>query len=174
MRINGNLTNSNVAIYHTTESSSTSTGALLVSGGVGVAKNLNVGGKITSAGAPTASTDVVRLADIGGAVLSGGYLTGEWTWYGSAGGTLNIYYQVQGNLWTVCQKSSATYTPSATVSALTFNQLLPSGYRPTGGVSECIACTVGSTMYTPCILIIGTDGLIYVIKQSTDSFTSGT
>lgn len=86
-----------------------------------MAKNLNVGGKITSAGAPTASTDVVRLTDIGGAVLSGGSLTGNWSGGGATSGSLNIYYQVQGNFCTVGQNTAAYCTPASTASELIFN-----------------------------------------------------
>lgn len=130
MRIDGHL-GGNVDIYHTTESSSTSTGALVVSGGVGVAKNLNVGGKANVATAPTASNDVVRLTDIGGAVFSNTSVSGQWG-QGSSGSSATVYCQKVGHMVTVSQKSLASsYTIQTTSDYLRLWQGdLPSTYRP--------------------------------------------
>lgn len=174
MRVNGNLTSSNVAIYHTTESSSTSTGALTVNGGVGVAKNLNVGGKITASVAPSNPNDCVRLSDIGGAVISSGYLAGSWG-QGGSGSNVNIHYQVQGNMWTICQKATAAiYTIQTTDSYLQYYYPLPSGYRPLNGAMSYIVCGINNSFYEPCVLSINNVGDMTIMRQSGGTFAAGT
>jgi hypothetical protein len=74
--INANTADINTTGYFkttdTTSSTSTTTGALVVSGGVGIAKGINAGGKITTADTLQARISVVDSAKIGssGSVIS--------------------------------------------------------------------------------------------------------
>lgn len=69
MRINGNLTNSNVVVYHTTQSTSSGTGALVVNGGLGLGGNLYVG---TGGVARIQNTTDSSTLSTGALVVSGG------------------------------------------------------------------------------------------------------
>ena len=98
-----------VSFTNETQSESTTTGALVISGGVGLAKNLNVGGNISIAGFSTfslpvdinSSVDIEQTLRVGSGVTFGGDLRVEQNFYvgGSSefigivtfrGGTINI------------------------------------------------------------------------------------
>ncbi len=63
-------------IAATTESTNTTTGALQVSGGVGIAKSLNVGGNVTVGGTLTYE-DVQRIDSVGIVTAGGGLYVGR-------------------------------------------------------------------------------------------------
>ena len=98
-----------VSFTNETQSESTTTGALVISGGVGLAKNLNVGGNISIAGFSTfslpvdinSSVDIEQTLRVGSGVTFGSDLRVEQNFYvgGSSefigivtfrGGTINI------------------------------------------------------------------------------------
>lgn len=176
MRINGNLTNSGgVTIYHTAASSSSSTGALVVNGGIGAAGALYVGGKANVATAPSASNDVVRLVDIGGAVFSSTTASGQWG-QGGSGSAATVYCQKVGHAVTVSQKSlAASYTIQTTSDYLRLYQGdLPAIYRPDDtGFQFFIVASVGGS-YTACMLEIEVTGEIRVYTQTRGLFSAGT
>ena len=68
---------------NTTESTSSTTGALIVSGGVGIAKSLNVGGNLSVAGTITYD-DVTNVDSVGIVTARGGFEIGE----AGVGGTI--------------------------------------------------------------------------------------
>ena len=73
-----------------TESTSTSTGALIVDGGVGVVKNVNVGGNISGSYTSTGSFGTLRVVDPAGININSiGTVSGSFTSTGSFG-TLRI------------------------------------------------------------------------------------
>ena len=57
-QINLNITGADVRINITTQSNSKDTGALIVEGGVGIEKNLNVGGNLNIVGIVTFSDHI--------------------------------------------------------------------------------------------------------------------
>ena len=61
---------------NTTQSTSSTTGALIVSGGVGIAKSLNVGGNLSVAGTITYD-DVTNVDSVGVVTARGGFEIGE-------------------------------------------------------------------------------------------------
>ena len=63
---------SGINISDTTQSSSTTTGALKVAGGVGVVKNLQVGGSITGVGSMVVSSNATFTASGGYSVIANG------------------------------------------------------------------------------------------------------
>ncbi len=67
---------SGINISDTTQSSSTTTGALKVAGGVGVVKNLQVGGSITGVGSMVVSSNATFTASGGYSVIANGSSTG--------------------------------------------------------------------------------------------------
>jgi len=68
---------------NTAESTSSTTGALIVSGGVGIAKSLNVGGNLSVAGTITYD-DVTNVDSVGIVTARGGFEIGE----AGVGGTI--------------------------------------------------------------------------------------
>ena len=68
---------------NTTQSTSSTTGALIVSGGVGIAKSLNVGGNLSVAGTITYD-DVTNVDSVGIVTARGGFEIGE----AGVGGTI--------------------------------------------------------------------------------------
>ena len=68
---------------NTTQSTSSTTGALIVSGGVGIAKSLNVGGNLSVAGTIT-QDDVTNVDSTGIVTARGGFEIGE----AGVGGTI--------------------------------------------------------------------------------------
>ena len=68
---------------NTTQSTSSTTGALIVSGGVGIAKSLNVGGNLSVAGTITYD-DVTNVDSVGIVTARGGFEIGE----SGVGGTI--------------------------------------------------------------------------------------
>ena len=68
---------------NTTQSTSTTTGALIVSGGVGIAKSLNVGGNLSVAGTITYD-DVTNVDSVGIVTARGGFEIGA----SGVGGTI--------------------------------------------------------------------------------------
>ena len=75
--LTGNVTSDGpITINSLTESTSSTTGALIVSGGVGIAKSLNVGGNVTVGGTLTYE-DVQRIDSIGIVTAGGGLYVGR-------------------------------------------------------------------------------------------------
>ena len=75
---------------NTTESTSSTTGALIVSGGVGIAKSLNVGGNLSVAGTITYD-DVTNVDSVGIVTARGGFEIGE----AGVGGTITATGQAE-------------------------------------------------------------------------------
>ena len=75
---------------NTTQSTSSTTGALIVSGGVGIAKSLNVGGNLSVAGTITYD-DVTNVDSVGIVTARGGFEIGE----AGVGGTITATGQAQ-------------------------------------------------------------------------------
>ena len=75
---------------NTTQSTSSTTGALIVSGGVGIAKSLNVGGNLSVAGTITYD-DVTNVDSTGIVTARGGFEIGE----AGVGGTITATGQAQ-------------------------------------------------------------------------------
>ena len=75
---------------NTAESTSSTTGALIVSGGVGIAKSLNVGGNLSVAGTITYD-DVTNVDSTGIVTARGGFEIGE----AGVGGTITATGQAQ-------------------------------------------------------------------------------
>ena len=75
---------------NTTQSTSSTTGALIVSGGVGIAKSLNVGGNLSVAGTITYD-DVTNVDSVGIVTARGGFEIGE----AGVGGTIAATGQAQ-------------------------------------------------------------------------------
>ena len=75
---------------NTTQSTSTTTGALIVSGGVGIAKSLNVGGNLSVAGTITYD-DVTNVDSVGIVTARGGFEIGA----SGVGGTITATGQAQ-------------------------------------------------------------------------------
>ena len=73
-----------------TQSTSSTTGALIVSGGVGIAKSLNVGGNLSVAGTITYD-DVTNVDSVGIVTARGGFEIGE----AGVGGTITATGQAQ-------------------------------------------------------------------------------
>lgn len=87
--VSGNLSISgNTSIRSTTDSSSTSTGAFVVAGGMGIAKDLYVGGNIRqdTVSGKTLFTRDIKITDISGAAPISGEAAGE-------------EYYIYGNTW---------------------------------------------------------------------------
>lgn len=81
MRIEGDKSTKGVTVLHTTESSSSSTGALVVSGGVGVAKNAYIGGGLHLGGGtatiPAKTDSGIWLEGVGSGAISGRIYIGD-------------------------------------------------------------------------------------------------
>ena len=75
---------------NTTQSTSSTTGALIVSGGVGIAKSLNVGGNLSVAGTITYD-DVTNVDSVGIVTARGGFEIGE----AGVGGTITATGQAE-------------------------------------------------------------------------------
>ena len=75
---------------NTTQSTSSTTGALIISGGVGIAKSLNVGGNLSVAGTITYD-DVTNVDSVGIVTARGGFEIGE----AGVGGTITATGQAQ-------------------------------------------------------------------------------
>ena len=75
---------------NTTQSTSSTTGALIISGGVGIAKSLNVGGNLSVAGTITYD-DVTNVDSTGIVTARGGFEIGE----AGVGGTITATGQAQ-------------------------------------------------------------------------------
>ena len=75
---------------NTTQSTSSTTGALIVSGGVGIAKSLNVGGNLSVAGTITYD-DVTNVDSVGVVTARGGFEIGE----AGVGGTITATGQAE-------------------------------------------------------------------------------
>ena len=75
---------------NTTQSTSSTTGALIVSGGVGIAKSLNVGGNLSVAGTITYD-DVTNVDSTGIVTARGGFEIGE----AGVGGTITATGQAE-------------------------------------------------------------------------------
>ena len=75
---------------NTTQSTSSTTGALIISGGVGIAKSLNVGGNLSVGGTITYD-DVTNIDSVGIVTARGGFEIGE----AGVGGTITATGQAQ-------------------------------------------------------------------------------
>ena len=75
---------------NTTQSTSSTTGALIISGGVGIAKSLNVGGNLSVGGTITYD-DVTNVDSVGIVTARGGFEIGE----AGVGGTITATGQAQ-------------------------------------------------------------------------------
>ena len=149
MRTDDNTsTNGNLAITNTTESSSTTTGALKVSGGVGIVKNLYVGGSISATSVTgnlttanqSAITTVGTLGSLNvtGAIAAGGALSGTTlslsggiTLSGAVSGVSTLTASsVAGTLTTPAQ---ANITSVGTLSSLNVTSGITAGGAISGG-----------------------------------------
>jgi len=93
MRIDGNLgIAQGVKIYHTTETTSSSTGALVVTGGVGIAKDMVIGGTITIQDTTISSSNLT-----GSLIVSGGIGCGDKIQFPSADVKKRVVFHDSGN-----------------------------------------------------------------------------
>jgi len=148
-------TSNQIVVSDTTDSSSTPTGALTVAGGVGVAKNLSVGGSLGVASGVTFTNSTDSSSTTTGAlVVSGGVGVAKKLW---VGGTINAI----GGL----TASGATFTGLITLAGATSSAVISCATTPTQGQhlankdyvddlqrigSTIVVNGVGSTLqYTP-------------------------
>lgn len=164
-----------VNILNTAESISTSTGVLLVSGGVGIAKSLNVGSTMSTIGninvGTSGGTSGIQFNQ-GGSYLStyseltlNGDRSIQNFSLGSGTAAVSIYLVRVGNLVTatfyqptIASAANAACT-SITTGGIGSVSTIPVGFRPTRGVDASITVTNNSTP-TDGRLIITSAGLI--------------
>jgi hypothetical protein len=133
-------------ILDATVSTSTDSGALVVSGGVGVAKDLYVGGTINNGSSSTSVN-----------------FTGPVT----LNNTLTIYKI--GNLVTISFPETTNTSTSSTY--FTGSTVIPSGYRPNKTIRRIIFVTDNNTEIVGSCTI-DTSGNVYVYCGSADNFTN--
>ena len=97
---------------NTTQSTSSTTGALIISGGVGIAKSLNVGGNLSVGGTITYD-DVTNIDSVGIVTARGGFEIGA----SGVGGTITATGQAE--FAGVVTASSATFTNNVNISGIT-------------------------------------------------------
>lgn len=160
--ISANQSFQQLAILGTSQSSSTSTGSLTCAGGVGIAKDLHVGGTIYGTVSGTVTQDHL---DLSGTADSTGTASGTLTVAGGAGITKKLY--VGGNV-----------EAGANISAVSVSILGTTGASSTttgalviaGGVSLAEDIYVGSNIYCS-----GSMGSVYAnIAGTTESTSSST
>jgi hypothetical protein len=116
-------TSNQIVVSDITDSSSTPTGALTVAGGVGVAKNLSVGGSLGVASGVTFTNSTNSSSTTTGAlVVSGGVGVAKNLW---VGGTINAI----GGL----TASGATFTGLITLAGATSSAIISCATAPTQG-----------------------------------------
>jgi enhancing lycopene biosynthesis protein 2 len=126
------VTDSNISINSTTQSTSASTGALIVSGGAGIASNVNVGGNLNvtnntvlSSNLTVSGTTQSSSATTGALIVSGGVGIAKNTYIG---GNLSVAGQVLYNVDSITSTSivstNATTLWSDTLNA-SIKHLLP-------------------------------------------------
>ena len=121
-----------VSVPGTTSSSSTSTGALVVGGGIGAAGNIYSGGNVVMSGACTVSSSTASSSTSSGALVVGGGI--------GAGG--NIY-----NGGNIVSSGNGSFTGTMTVSSSTASSSYTSGaLTVAGGVGINGALYVNSTI----------------------------
>lgn len=141
-----------VTIFHTAVSHDTSTGALVVNGGVGIAKNLYIGGAVNP---PTVSFAI----DLTGAISGSGILTGYFTQYGKI-----IFMKID------------SYTQTATsnnpINAVSGS--MPIAFRPSMTVVYCSTTVINNSLMTHGTLKIYHDGSLIFYVDNNSNFTNGT
>lgn len=159
----------------TTESTSTTSGSVVMAGGLGVAKRITAK-NVTCTSAPTTATDIVRLGDLEvQTALSG-------TWGGILGTTIQtqgMELNKHGNM--VFLSTTAAADPTATTSAagaVTFSASIPAGYRPSTAIWRSVV-NAYDTGESDCWLRVGTDGALSMYLTgganigSTKTFVAG-
>jgi len=91
----------------TDESTSTTTGAVKISGGLGVAKNINSGGNLTATGSATIGGDT---SFTGGVFKTQDYIGGSGSWNTITGSNINTYFTVTNDTNNPWIAPAATYT----------------------------------------------------------------
>ena len=146
-----------------TESTSTSTGALIVDGGVGVVKNVNVGGNISGSYTSTGSFGTLRVVDPAGINIDSiGTVSGSFTSTGSFGrlevvGNSNL----TGNL-TIGSDLDAPSTATAS-----FGQIESTTHIATTVESTTFACF---TLISGSATSTGSFGRVVVDNGTTNGF----
>ena len=146
-----------------TESTSTSTGALIVDGGVGVVKNVNVGGNISGSYTSTGSFGTLRVVDPAGININSiGTVSGSFTSTGSFGrlevvGNSNL----TGNL-TIGSDLDAPSTATAS-----FGQIESTTHIATTVESTTFACF---TLISGSATSTGSFGRVVVDNGTTNGF----
>jgi len=117
---------------NTTQSTSSTTGALIISGGVGIAKSLNVGGNLSVGGTITYD-DVTNIDSVGIVTARGGFEIGA----SGVGGTITSIGNAEfaGILTASSFSGNATGltgTPDVTVNNVTAGVITATSYRGDG------------------------------------------
>ena len=105
----------NVPVTSTTESTSTDTGALRISGGVGIAKNLFVGGTLilttvlVNSTTESISTDTGALRILGGVGIGKNLVVGGTLFFPNVSSKKIEYVGVNSNIYTEVQDGGATF-----------------------------------------------------------------
>ena len=148
--MNINAANTNVAILPTVESNDTTSGALVVAGGVGIAKNLNVDGNISTAG---------DLA------VNGGDLT-------TSASTFNL---VDANATTVNFAGAATTIDlGATSGTLTINNPTVVGTQTTQNLYNTAATTMNFAGAATTLIVGATTGVANIRNATTNILGNAT
>lgn len=115
-----------IVVTDATESTNTGTGCLVLSGGAGIAKNLNVGGTITSAAISTNTLSLNTLS-LSSLTVTGSFSTNG---IGMTGGTLKFSCRppiTSGSPYVVNFAAADNYVIIPVNSASAFNITVPSG-----------------------------------------------
>lgn len=162
LRANAADTTGTVSITTATTSTNTSTGALIVAGGVGIAGNTNIGGTLSVTGNVTFS----GTGNSVGTITSG-------TWQGSILGT--AYGGTGANLSALTSNGGIVYSTSTTLSVLagtaTANKILLSG---ASGAPSWSTATYPTTVTGSGKFIVSTANDTFGVSTASFPTTAGT
>ena len=157
---------SRVNIRGTTESTSTSTGALVVSGGVGIAKNLNVGGNMTLSPTSRINSNVLPFTD---GTLDLGSTSNRWNYIYANNFVGSIAGNVTGNASSATRLLNArefSISGDATAPAVSFDGTANVNLVTTLNNTGVVADTYGSATAVP-VLSVDSKGRITSVSNAT-------
>lgn len=174
-------TGTNVGLYvgHPIESSGTTTGSIVIGGGAGIAKKLNVGGdtKIMPTTSSTSSSS-------GALVVSGGIgcydmyvdvvaMSAYWgTVFYSGQPQQNIYITKVGHLITLSAPNYSDVKPLSPSGYPQYTQVLAAKYRPSSKHYFQLHYNLAGLFTVGCIMI-DTDGSLYIANEGSGTILAG-
>lgn len=168
---NGNYTTNSIHITNTTTAIGVGTGALIVDGGVSIAKDLWLGGTIYSAGVPVITTSTLVDSFIAGPDISVTATQGLIT------GTVTIVISNTSTLQTVTTRGSSTnqvvyFTNTTNSTSSSTGAVVITGGLGVGGRINSESVQIADAIMDSSKILVNTTATVVVDAYSVDDFRS--